>query len=424
MKYKLLNIPLLLCSVSFSLATNAVTPQSSLITPVTVNAEIYSSLPSTNKRKTYFNLIIPDNATTLTFDMPVTNREHNLQINIISNANNDGLFCQTIENNINGYNSCSIYIEKKGLYSIEITSSNTESIIKLKSTTQPLIKKAGYCYDERQNPNADLSDLISRFRGTNWLSILKSTYDRRWPSGAMLVKAQANDPYFSQFIDKTNFRKMAESLMVAIHEETHMYDLDSKRTDWEQNLTAFVNQHWQPKVPIHGGFPRKEILPLIEGNATKSWDDIYLRDRVQGNYLMQGVLSELNAGLMGLAGVGIVGEFVGGYGASNARDSAAAYMYHLQLYLRHAKANHPNYYSKINNEKLFKDFVLIQWLRLHYYLEVTKNFSKLDTNSAAITQLLYLPHNIEAIENITGHSLLLAGNKNCLPENDPFEPPF
>ncbi|MBU2707835.1 hypothetical protein KCM76_17710 [Zooshikella marina] len=424
MKYKLFNIPLMLCSVSLSLATNAVTLQSSIITPVTVNAEIYSSLPSTNKRKIYFNLIIPDNATTLTFDMPATSRKYNLQINVIGNANNDGLFCQTIENNINGYHSCSIYIEKKGLYSIEITSSNPESIIKLKSSTQPLIKNTGYCYDERQNPNADLSDLISRFRGTNWLSILKSTYDRRWPSGAMLVKAQANDPYFSQFIDKTNFRKMAESLMVAIHEETHMYDLDSTRTDWEQNLTAFVNQHWQPKVPIHGGFPRKEILPLIEGSATKSWDDIYLRDRVQGNYLMQGVLSELNAGLMGLAGVGIVGEFVDGYGASNARDSATAYMYHLQLYLRHAKANHPNYYSKINNEKLFKDFVLIQWLRLHYYLEVTKNFSKLDTNSAAITQLLYRPHNIEAIENITGHSLLLASNKNCLPENDPFEPPF
>ncbi|MGI0118818.1 hypothetical protein [Zooshikella sp. RANM57] len=348
----------------------------------------------------------------------------NLKINVIEPPNYEYLTCQFTRINSKGHSACSIYIAKKGIYTIQITPKYLNHTIKLISNTKYLSKNTGYCYQEVQTPKSNLSDLISQFRGTNWLSILKSTYDRRWPSGAMLVRAQENDPYFSQFIDKTSFRKMAESLMVAIHEETHMYDLDYKRTDWEQNLTGFVNQHWQPKVPIHKGFPRKEIIPLIEGNATKSWDDIYLRDNVQGNYLMQGVLSELNAGLMGLAGVGIVGEFVDGYGASNARDSAAAYMYHLLLYLRHAKTNHPSYYTKINNEKLFKDFVLIQWLRLHYYLEFTKKFSKLDTHSAEITKLLYRPYNIEAIENITGHSLLLDNYKNCLPEYDPFEPPF
>ncbi|MBU2709535.1 hypothetical protein [Zooshikella harenae] len=424
MIYKVFSLSILIYYLSLSSITHALTTKPNLIIPITVNAQIHSYSPLTNNTAINYTILIPQNETTLTFSTSMTGIEDNLEINVVEDPNYEHLTCQFTKIDNKGHSTCSIYIVKKGIYIVQIRPKYLIHTIKLTSNTEHLSVKTGYCYQETQTPKSDLSDLISQFHGTNWLSTLKSTYDRRWPSGAMLVRAQANDPYFSQFIDKTSFRKMAESLMVAIHEETHMYDLNSKRTDWEQNLTAFVNQYWQPKVPIHKGFPRKEILPLIEGNATKSWDDIYLRDSVQGNYLMQGVLSELNAGLMGLAGVGIVGEFVDGYGASNARDSATAYMYHLQLYLRHAKTNHPSYYNKINNEKLFKDFVLIQWLRMHYYLEFTKKFSKLDTNSSAITKLLYHPHNIEAIENITGHSLLLGNNKNCLPENDPFEPPF
>ncbi|MDE1464414.1 hypothetical protein [Spartinivicinus poritis] len=371
-----------------------------------------------------YRLIVPYNMTSLSF----VGQSKNFNVVMSKEKDDYELKCTSYAIS-NDKSICLVTISDKGLYYLKIESANHNAhFINMQSKYTnkkiPIIRTSGYCYEEVINGGVDITDLKKKFNRYNWLQTIISVYERRWQSGAKLVKAQANDPYFSQFVNKTSFNKMAESLMVAIHEETHMYDLDSSRTEWEQKLTAYVNRFWQPKVPIHGGFPRREIIPLLESNVTKPWDDLYLRDRTQGSYLMQGVLSELNAGLTGLVGVAVVGEYVEGYGASNAMDSAAAYMYHLQLYLRQAKESHFSYYNKIKSEKLFRDFILIQWLRLHYYVKLAKNFSILGTDYQEILDLLYRPNNIKAIEEITGHSVQLSGNKNCLADDDTFEPPF
>ncbi|NGO70694.1 hypothetical protein G5C65_20520 [Streptomyces sp. SB3404] len=241
-------------------------------------------------------------------------------------------------------------------------------------------------------------------------------YERRWPSGQALAIAQAHDPYWDQFVNKRSFEGFAESMMVAIHEETHMWDLDPSRTRWDVHIAAWINRDQQElRVPLHGGFPRKEILPLIKDNLSSSMDNIYLRDRTQGEYRLQGVLAEQNAGLTGLPAVTVVQEYIHGIGAGNARDIAATNLRYLLLYLRVAKDRHPDYWARIKAEPKLRDLVLTQFLRTAYWLEKSAPYAdKLGSKDAdRITATNYAPENIAVLEEFTGRQVRLDDQKHC-----------
>ncbi|MCM6776578.1 hypothetical protein NDR87_21785 [Nocardia sp. CDC159] len=273
-----------------------------------------------------------------------------------------------------------------------------------------------YCYDEPSNPTADLSDLKARFNRSNWMKTLQEMYKRRWPSGEKLAIAQAKDPHWNQFVETRSFEAFAESMMVAIHEETHMWDLDAARTEWDNYTASWINASQQLlKIPLHDGFPRREILPLIKDNLSKDMDDIYLRDRQQGDYHFQGVTAELNAGLMGLPAATVVQDYIKGIGASNSRDIAATNLRYLLLYLRVAKDKHPAFWNKIKNEQKVRDLVLIQFLRTAYWLEKSAPYgSKLGSPAAdKITQQNYSKENIAILEEFTGRKVRTDTQKNC-----------
>ncbi|WP_207936650.1 hypothetical protein [Actinomadura sp. KC216] len=273
-----------------------------------------------------------------------------------------------------------------------------------------------FCYGEPSNPTADISDLKSRFSASNWMPTLQEMYKRRWPSGEKLAIAQANDQYWKQFVNTRSFEGFAESMMVAIHEETHMWDLDPSRTRWDVHIAAWINASQQASaVPLHGGFPRREILPLITDKLSDSMDGIYLRDSQQGSYKLQGVLAELNAGLTGLPAVTVVQEYIKGVGASNARDIAATNLRYLLLYLRVAKDKHPDYWAKIKNEPKLRELVLTQFLRTAYWLEKSAPFTgKLGSPDAdKITASNYSPANIAILEEFTGATVRKDTDKHC-----------
>ncbi|MFG1796433.1 hypothetical protein [Nocardia sp. NPDC049149] len=273
-----------------------------------------------------------------------------------------------------------------------------------------------YCYTETYNQTADLSDLKARFNSSNWMQTLQAMYKRRWPSGEKLAIAQAKDKYWDQFVEKKNFEAFAESMMVAIHEETHMWDLDAARTEWDVYTSSWINSTQQMlKVPLHGGFPRKEILPLIKDKFSDDMDGIYLRDRQQGDYHLQGVFAELNAGLMGLPAASVVQEYIKGIGASNSRDIAATNLRYLLLYLRVAKTKHADYWAKIKNEPKVRDLVLTQFLRTAYWLEKSAPYAgKLGSpNADKITATNYAPENISILEEFTGRKVRTDAQKNC-----------
>ncbi|QXJ26431.1 hypothetical protein AGRA3207_001968 [Actinomadura graeca] len=241
-------------------------------------------------------------------------------------------------------------------------------------------------------------------------------YKRRWPSGEKLAIAQANDKYWTQFVNTKSFDGFAESMMVAIHEETHMWDLDPSRTKWDVHMGAWINASQQATaVPLQGGFPRKEILPLITDKLSDSMDGVYLRDSQQGTYKLQGVLAEQNAGLTGLPAVTVVQEFIKGVGASNARDIAATNLRYLLLYLRVAKDKHADYWAKIKAEPKLREFVLTQFLRTAYWLEKSAPYTgKVGGPDAdKITATNYSPANIAILEEFTGATVRKDTNKNC-----------
>lgn len=275
---------------------------------------------------------------------------------------------------------------------------------------------APYCYEEPSQPTADVSDLKAKFTSSNWMPTLQAMYQRRWPSGQALAIAQAKDKYWDQFVQKNSFEAFAESMMVAIHEETHMWDLDPSRTTWNVHTAAWINASRQDRtVPLYDGFPRKEILPLIKDGLSDSMDGIYLRDRTQGDYHLQGVTAELNAGLTGLPAVTVVQEYIKGIGASNARDIAATNLRYLLLYLRVAKDRHPDYWTKIKNEPKLRELVLTQFLRTAYWLEKSAPYTgKLGSPDAdKITASNYAPENLAILQEFTGRQVRTDAQKNC-----------
>ncbi|MFD9888560.1 hypothetical protein ACFWY9_04430 [Amycolatopsis sp. NPDC059027] len=275
---------------------------------------------------------------------------------------------------------------------------------------------APYCYEEPSNPTADVSDLRARFSASNWMPTLQAVYQRRWPSGQALAVAQAKDKYWDQFVQKNSFESFAESMMVAIHEETHMWDLDGARTTWNQYTAAWINASRQDlKIPLHDGFPRKEILPLIKDRLSDSMDGIYLRDSTQGSYHLQGVTAELNAGLTGLPAVTVLQEYIKGVGASNARDIVATNLRYLLLYLRVAKDKHPAYWTQIKNEPKLRELVLTQFLRSAYWLEKSAPYTgKLGSPDAdKITATNYAPENLAILQEFTGAKVRTDAQKNC-----------
>ena len=287
------------------------------------------------------------------------------------------------------------------------------------------IDKGSFCYAETINLKADVSDIKTAFRADSWLQTITAVYDRRWPSGKALAQAQANDQYFKGFVDTASFNKLAESLMVAIHEETHMWDLAANRTEWNKYTSAWVDQTFQfNKMPLHDGFARKEILPLIKDDASSETDKVYLHDANQGQYHLQGVTAELNASLMGLPAALTVAEFIDGIGASNSRDLALTNMNYLQLYLRIAKANYPQFWQKLKAEPDFKKFVLVQFLRTSYFIDLSTPWaSKLGSSKVpALIQRVYAPENIAIMQELTGYVFPTSITDHCMGSSTPSAP--
>ncbi|MFI2032106.1 hypothetical protein [Streptomyces buecherae] len=284
------------------------------------------------------------------------------------------------------------------------------------ATARPAGAAEPFCYSEPSNPQADVSDLRAAFNASNWMRTLQAMYQRRWPSGEKLAIAQAKDKYWDQFVNKRSFEGFAESMMVAIHEETHMWDLDPSRTKWDVSIAAWINGSQQAtQVPVHGGFPRKEILPLIKDRLTASMDNTYLRDATQGTYRLQGVLAEQNAGLTGLPAVTVVHEYIKGVGASNARDIAATNLRYLLLYLRVAKTKHPDYWARIKAEPKLRELVLTQFLRTAYWLEKSAPYTGVvgGPDADKITATNYAPENIAILEEFTGRTVRKDAQKHC-----------
>ena len=273
-----------------------------------------------------------------------------------------------------------------------------------------------YCYTEEVDPSASLADLEAAFYGLNWKDTIFEVTYRRYPSGHELLQEMQNDPQMGNFVQTQSFALLVESLMTVVHEETHGYDYEYAQ--WGSSFAYFVNGDWQPQVPYHEGFPRGEIYGMLDDSSCDMYADTYLVG-YQGTFDFMELLDELNCYINGLAAIALVGEYEP-WGIS-ARDGALALMYFLELYLEKARYEYPTVYGAASADAHMVDLVLIQWLRLHFFLDISYAFPNLGVGDHAIEDHMHDPEHQGEIELFVGRDLQAS---NCLLPGDPYQPPF
>jgi hypothetical protein len=262
------------------------------------------------------------------------------------------------------------------------------------------------CYCEPIDPSADIMDLEAGYSSAAWAQTMFEVLGRRWPSGRDLLVAEQNDPWFGAFADKSTFAGLMDSLMTEVHEATHGWDYGHATVhDFAYYIRADLTYH-PPKV---SGFPRSEIYPMLESNATNLYASTYLTG-TQGTYGFYELLDEMNSYINGMGAIAVVGEHIP-WGISG-RDGAVALMYYLELYLRRARTQYGSLYEQLQNEPEYVELVETQWLRLNFLLEVADEHQHIGIHDAAIRELVYAPHNLAEIEMFIGANL---DASNCLP---------
>jgi len=273
-----------------------------------------------------------------------------------------------------------------------------------------------YCYSETVSSTASLADLVSGYSSWDWEDTVFEVTARRYPSGNLLLTQTQADPWFGAFVDPSSFNSLMDSLGTMLHEQTHYWDYDHAL--FEVYFGYFVNEDWQPQPNFFDGFPRSEILSMLPDDSTAMYADTYLTGD-QGTYGFMELLDELNCYINGLAGLSLVGEYMP-WGTS-ARDGAVAFMLYLELYLQRARTVYPSLHAQICGDPELTDLMLVQWLRMHWFLDISEAFPELGIYDDAIEVHLYAPGNQSEIELCTGHPLQASP---CLTEGDSWLPPW
>ena len=274
-----------------------------------------------------------------------------------------------------------------------------------------------YCYSEPGvSPSASLSDLQSGYSSSNWAATVLEVTDRRYPSGNMLLTDTQSDSWWGAFVDSSSWTALMDSLMTMHHEQTHYFDYANAL--FPVHFGYFIREEWQPQLAFYEGFPRSEIGSMLTDSSTDLYASTYLVG-TQGTYGFMELLDEHNCYINGLAGLSLIGEYIP-FGLSG-RDGAVAFTYYLELYLQRARTQYPSLHADICGDPDMRDLLLVQWLRMHYFLQFSDAFPNLGINDVAIEQHMYDPGLQWEIEDCVGHTLQAS---NCLLSGDPWTPPW
>lgn len=271
---------------------------------------------------------------------------------------------------------------------------------------------AGYCYDEPGNPDADVSDIQSTYY-LNWLDRGIDLFERRWPSGATLLEDRRYDTQLYQFMNTQSFGTFVDSLAVIIHEGTHGYDYENAL--FYQYMGFFVRTDYSPQIDFHQGFNRSEIYHQVDP-STALYRDTYLQGTQGARGLME-LLDEYNCYINDLASMAVTGEFMP-FQVSG-RDAPLAFAHYLMVYLERARTTDPVFYAELQADTDLHDFLITQWLRMYYFLEISDAHPGLGFNDAQIEAVMLTQKG--ELEMLTGVQL---DDSSCLPSGETWQPPY
>jgi hypothetical protein len=252
------------------------------------------------------------------------------------------------------------------------------------------------CYAEVFTPTPLLDDLATAYTPPKWLATALEALKRRLPDGYALLDVMKSDPQLAYFVDAGSFPGLMQSLMTACHEETHRWN-DGQGTGTQ--LAFWVGPSLVVKPPRSKSFARSEILSMVSGNATQTYDDTYLVGP-PGSYDFIALADELNAYTNGLACLTSVADQFAG--TVPGRDGAVTHLYYLELYLKRARMFHPAVYQTLKADNEWQRFVRTAWARVHFWDKASQAHSHLGVADKTIWGLVNTPANLMEIELYTG----------------------
>ncbi len=266
------------------------------------------------------------------------------------------------------------------------------------------------CYTEPLFPDADVSDIVNSYGGAGWKDDLIEAMDRRWPAGAWLLQEQYNDSYFGQFSDPNSWTGMVGWLDTLLHEETHLFNA-YHAIAVGQNHALYFHEDLILYLPPEQGFPRSEIYSELIPEAQAG---IYAPTYLTGDQGQRGfnpLLDETLAYVNEVPGLSVFGEYF--QGGVSLRDGAAAFLYFIEVYLRVARTDHPDFYAWAQSQDVYVQAVRTAWLRTYFfYEEVADGYPGLGISDGIYRAAATTPENLAEIEMFIGQPV---DASSCLP---------
>lgn len=265
------------------------------------------------------------------------------------------------------------------------------------------------CYWEPVDEDADISDLLVAYGGSNWKDELIEVFDRRHPATGWLLNAQRNDSYFGTFSDSSSWTGMVEWIDTLSHEETHLFNAyEAGRRGVRQTIYLRSDLIFELDASLDG-FARSEIRSMVVVDAI--YTDTYLTGE-QGSRGFIALLDETSCYLNEMAALAVVGEDYPGFGVSS-RDGIFAFLYYLELYFRRAREAHPDVYATLRGSTVVKELVQTMWQRAYFFLPISQRFSSLGISDAEYRAVAMQPANLAEMRMFLGVDVT---SSPCVPE--------
>jgi hypothetical protein len=254
------------------------------------------------------------------------------------------------------------------------------------------------CYSEPYDPNATLADLASAYTPGSWLATSIEAMHRRYPTGHFVLQAEQSDPQLPQFVDASSWDALMASLMTV---------LDAETTGWDFANADAVKHSFVIIDTVHLTAPqlttwaRGEITQYIGDASTQTYDQMELQGQ-EGTYDAIFLFDALNSACNGLAAATAVGDQI--TWAIPARDSVAAHLYYMELYLRVGRTAHATAYAALKADPGWQKVVRYEWARAHFWDAQSKGNASLQNAAAPIWAHIVDPANLAEIQQFTGQS--------------------
>ncbi len=257
---------------------------------------------------------------------------------------------------------------------------------------------APWCYSEPMSLNAPIADLEQAFvagPNGNWLATTLGILMRRIPGGFTLLDAQKSDSQLPNFVDSASWQGVALNFSSMCNAET---------TGWDYaHATATQFAYFMPPAqtvtpPSLTTFACSEVAAQLTDATTQRFDATYLE---QQSCDLLTLADELDAFTNGLACQLAVGHEVSGL---DARDGVAAFLYYLELYLRTARASHPDVYAMLKSSPDWQRLVRYEWARGNFWFSVAQGFPGVGSADGPIWAHVRAPANLAELALYTGES--------------------